>query len=192
MPAMAQNTNPQWPFMKMHGLGNDFVVVDSRASPVPLTEPLIRALADRHRGVGFDQLAVVSTQDDSAIYLTFYNVDGSTSGACGNATRCVARYLMDQTGTTALTLTTARGPLEALDAGDGVTSVNMGPPQLEWQDVPLARALDTLSLPIEGTPTATGRGPRALSCSPRRCRRNPLLRDLAGDLRWRSRMAVSS
>lgn len=145
------------PFMKMHGLGNDFVVIDARAGDVTVTHELAIALADRHRGVGFDQLAVIETGTGDA-HLTFYNADGSTAGACGNATRCIARYLMELTGKTALTLTTERGTLHALDAGGGLTSVNMGPPQLEWQDIPLLEEMDTLELPIEGAPTATGMG----------------------------------
>jgi len=142
----------------MHGLGNDFVVVDERGISPRVDKALAIAMADRHRGVGFDQLAVLSQTPDADVRLVFWNSDGSLSGACGNATRCIARHVMDQTGATALTLLTARGILQARDAGIGLTSVNMGLPQLEWQDVPLARAMDTLELPIEGAPTATGMG----------------------------------
>ncbi|MBS0125966.1 diaminopimelate epimerase [Thetidibacter halocola] len=153
---MTQTRADGLPFMKMHGLGNDFVVIDARARAVTVTPDLAQRLADRHRGVGFDQLALIEPGQDA--HLTFYNADGSTSAACGNATRCIARYLMDETGRTALTLTTDRGVLQAVDAGGGLTSVNMGPPQLDWQDIPLAEAMDTLELPIEGAPTATGMG----------------------------------
>jgi diaminopimelate epimerase len=145
------------PFMKMHGLGNDFVVIDSRQREASLTPARIAAIADRHRGVGFDQLAVI-TQNANQPHLTFYNSDGSTSAACGNATRCIARHLMDLTGETRLSLTTDRGTLEAVDVGNGLTSVNMGPPQLDWAEIPLAEEMDTLELPIEGGPTATGMG----------------------------------
>ncbi|MBV7395596.1 diaminopimelate epimerase [Mameliella sediminis] len=145
------------PFMKMHGLGNDFVVIDSREREAPLSATRIAAIADRHTGVGFDQLAVISLNGNQP-HLTFYNSDGSTSAACGNATRCIARHLMDQSGENRLTLTTDRGTLEAVDAGNGITSVNMGPPQLDWDQIPLAEAMDTLELPIEGSPTATGMG----------------------------------
>ena len=91
-------------------------------------------------------------------HLVFYNADGSTSAACGNATRCIARYLMDQSGKDALNLTTDRGELAAKDAGNGLTSVNMGAPQLLWDEIPLSEEMDTLELPIEGAPTATGMG----------------------------------
>ena len=146
-------------FMKMHGLGNDFVVLDLRARDVVVTPELARAIGDRHRGVGFDQLATIEAGANGAdAHLVFFNSDGSTSAACGNATRCIARHLMDETSADALTLTTERGTLFARDQGNGITSINMGQPQLDWRDIPLARAMDTLELPIEGAPTATGMG----------------------------------
>lgn len=144
--------------MKMHGLGNDFVVIDARQVPLDLPVELVRALGDRHRGVGFDQLAVINTDPDADAALVFYNADGSTAGACGNATRCIARYLMDRDASDRLRLRTERGFLSAEDRGNGLTSVNMGHPQLDWSDVPLAHAMDTLTLPIDGAPTATGMG----------------------------------
>lgn len=146
------------PFAKMHGLGNDFVVIDARSSASPVTADLARAVGDRHRGVGFDQLAVIENAPDADLALVFWNADGSTAAACGNATRCVARAEMDRTGVNALTIRTERGLLQAKDAGDGLTSVNMGAPLLGWADVPLAQAMDTLELPIDGAPTATGMG----------------------------------
>jgi diaminopimelate epimerase len=157
MPAMTDFPDGGLPFMKMHGLGNDFVVVDARAHPVAITPALARAIADRHRGVGFDQLAVIGPGAGDA-HLSFFNADGSTSAACGNATRCIARYLMDETGQVDLGIGTDTGVLIARDAGGGLTSVNMGAPQLEWHQIPLAEAMDTLELPIEGGPVATGMG----------------------------------
>ena len=154
---MDQTRAQTLPFLKMHGLGNDFVVLDGRARQIEVTPALARALADRHRGVGFDQLALV-THGAGDARLTFYNADGSTAGACGNATRCIARWLMDETGRDALDLVTERGTLRAVDAGGGLTSVNMGAPQLDWHEIPLAHAMDTLELPIDGSPTATGMG----------------------------------
>ncbi len=145
-------------FMKFHGLGNDFVVIDRRSGGPDMTAALARALGDRHRGVGFDQLAVIDCDGDADVGLVFYNADGSTAGACGNATRCIARYIMDETGTPTLTLRTERGILQARDSGGGLTAVNMGAPLLDWADIPLAHAMDTLHLPIEGAPTATGMG----------------------------------
>lgn len=156
---MADAAHKNLPFMKMHGLGNDFVVLDTRGQAVEVSPELAQALGDRHRGVGFDQLAMISSGDASMdAALTFWNADGSMSAACGNATRCIARWLMDRDERDALELQTERGVLSARDAGAGLTAVNMGLPQLDWSEIPLAEALDTLELPIEGSPTATGMG----------------------------------
>jgi len=146
------------PFMKMHGLGNDFVVIDQRGRTPFVTGGLARALGDRHRGVGFDQLAVIEDDDAADVRLTFWNADGSLSGACGNATRCIARWEMDRLGRGDLTLRTERGVLAAKDAGGGLTSVNMGEPILDWRGIPLAEEADLLHLPIPGDPVATGMG----------------------------------
>ena len=146
------------PFMKMHGLGNDFVVMDARKREVTVTADLARALADRHRGVGFDQLALIQNDHEADLALTFYNADGSLSATCGNATRCIAAYEMAAQGLNQIRLRTERGILIAQDRGNGLTAVNMGAPLLEWQDIPLAAAMDTLHLPLDGDPVATGMG----------------------------------
>ena len=145
-------------FMKMHGLGNDFVIIDSRGRAPVTTPALARAMGDRHRGVGFDQLAEIRDGEDSDISLDFWNADGTRAGACGNATRCVASHVMDETSASRLTIRTARGLLEARRTEGGMVSVNMGPPQRAWRDIPLAREVDTLHLPIEGDPVAVGMG----------------------------------
>ena len=157
MRSMSKPAPSPLPFMKMHGLGNDFVVVDARAHEIHLSQSLILGIAGRQTGVGFDQLAVIGKGNADA-HLTFYNADGSTSAACGNATRCIARHLMNEQGRDSLHLTTDHGDLFAKDSGNGLTSVNMGQPKLEWQDIPLAEQMNTLSLPIEGNPVATGMG----------------------------------
>ncbi|MCK0120631.1 diaminopimelate epimerase [Loktanella sp. F6476L] len=154
---MSQKNVTRIPFMKMHGLGNDFVVIDEREITPRVDAALAIAIADRHRGVGYDQLAVLSDSPGADVHLTFWNADGSQAGACGNATRCIARHMMDNSGADSVTLTTERGALQAVDV-DGMASVNMGHPQLNWDEVPLAHEMDTLSLPIDGAPTATGMG----------------------------------
>lgn len=146
------------PFMKMHGLGNDFVVIDGRKSGALPDAATVAAMADRHFGVGFDQLAVILPGQNADARLVFYNSDGSVSGACGNATRCVARYLLNESGAASLRLATDHAVLSAEDAGGGLTRVNMGPPVLDWQRIPLASDIDTLHLPIAGDPVATGMG----------------------------------
>lgn len=155
---MTLSTSTYLPFMKMHGLGNDFVVIDARGGAQPVDSALAMAIGDRHRGVGFDQLAVLTNDPDADVRLTFWNSDGSQAGACGNATRCVAQFLMDEMKTSRVSLVTERGVLlaEAVDAG--LVSVNMGPPVLNWDQIPLAASEDTLALPIPGTPVATGMG----------------------------------
>ncbi len=142
----------------MHGLGNDFVVVDARGGSDPVTPALARALGDRHRGVGFDQLAVIRDGAGVAAEVDFWNADGTLADACGNATRCVARLLMAETGAAALDLRTGRGVLRAEDAGAGLIRVNMGAPELDWRAVPLAREMDLDALPIAGNPGAVGMG----------------------------------
>lgn len=146
------------PFMKMHGAGNDFVILDARRQEWPLNDALVRALGDRHRGVGFDQLAVILPDAVADFRLRFLNSDGSEAGACGNATRCVCDYVLRETGRDSVTLVTRRGPLSALRRADGLVSVNMGPPILDWQQVPLARDVDLLHLPLPGDPVAVGMG----------------------------------
>ena len=147
-------------FMKMHGAGNDFVVIDSRGCAGPVATPaLARALGDRNRGVGFDQLAEIRDGvEDADFTLDFWNSDGTRAGACGNATRCVSDYVMRGLGQDAVSLITARGPLSAMRRADGQVSVNMGAPQLDWQSVPVLRQIDLMHLPLPGDPVAVGMG----------------------------------
>ncbi len=146
------------PFMKMHGLGNDFVVLDLRGGGGPPAPQVIARIADRHCGVGFDQLATLQADDRADVRLRFWNADGSVSAACGNATRCIARFVMDQAGRDRLSLRTDHAVLLAEDAGGGLTRVNMGQPVLDWRAIPLAWQVDIDHLPIEGDPVATGMG----------------------------------
>lgn len=145
-------------FRKMHGLGNDFVVIDSRGRGAVTTGALARALGDRNRGVGFDQLAELRDDAVANIRLDFWNADGSRAGACGNATRCVADMVLRETGRDSLTLATDRGLLAATRRADGLVSVNMGPPQLTWDTVPLSGPVDLMHLPLPGDPVAVGMG----------------------------------
>lgn len=123
-----------------------------------MTAGLARAIGDRHRGVGFDQLAEIRDVAGADFALDFWNNDGSSAAACGNATRCVCDHIMTEQGVTSVRLVTARGNLAAVRRADGLISVNMGAPQLDWADVPLARAIDTLHLPMPGDPVAVGMG----------------------------------
>ncbi len=159
MPGMEQkNAAFGLRFMKMHGAGNDFVVIDSRGGEAVVTAALTRALGDRHRGVGFDQLAEIRDAAGADFALDFWNSDGSRAGACGNATRCVSDFVMAGLGAAAVSLITARGGLQAVRRGDRRVSVNMGHPQLGWAEVPLAREVEVLHLPLAGDPVGIGMG----------------------------------
>ena len=138
------------PFLKMHGLGNDFVVLDARSRPLALTEAVVRAIADRRTGVGFDQLVVLEPAKDALadVFMRLYNADGSTIGACGNATRCVAALLMAETGRPQAVIETIAGLLDAQAAPGGMVAVDMGPARLDWREIPLAEAVDTNHLPL--------------------------------------------
>ncbi|MBT6271080.1 MAG: diaminopimelate epimerase [Rhodobacteraceae bacterium] len=146
------------PFMKMHGLGNDFVVLDARTFSYDINKKLIISLSDRNRGVGFDQLVVIKNDKSSDLNLTFYNADGTQIATCGNATRCVAQYEMRRVGKESLKIKTTRGILEAIVVDSVRTRVNMGHPFVNWAEIPIAKDIDTLKLPIDGSPTATGMG----------------------------------
>ena len=155
---MEQDATTGLRFRKMHGAGNDFVIIDSRGRGAVVTAGLARALGDRHRGVGFDQLAELRDTEDADFMLDFWNSDGTMAGACGNATRCVCDLVMTETGKSSLTLITGRGVLRAVRRADGLVSVNMGQPQRDWAEVPLARAVDVLHLPLPGDPVGVGMG----------------------------------
>lgn len=152
------------PFTKMHGLGNDFVMLDLRAGGDSPDAGIARAIADRHRGIGCDQIILIEDAGNGAadIRLRFLNADGSESGACGNGTRCAAAMLMAPAGRDSLVMETMGGLLEAKSAGNGLFTVDMGPAHLDWGDVPLAREIDTLNLPIAlgplKSPAAVGMG----------------------------------
>ncbi len=145
------------PFTKMHGAGNDFVVVDARQDGLSLTTARIAALANRRTGVGCDQLILLGAAG-SATAMRIFNPDGGEAGACGNATRCVADLLFRQTGERRQTIRTAAGALPSEVLADGRVRVDMGEPQLGWQDIPLARPADTLRLPLPGHPAAASMG----------------------------------
>jgi diaminopimelate epimerase len=141
-------------FIKMHGLGNDFVVLDRRAGGKALDGAVARAVADRHLGVGCDQVIVIEPSEtgvaDAAMRI--FNADGSEVGACGNATRCVASLLFRESGTDHVTIETDAGLLDAAAAPGGLVTVDMGPVRTEWRDIPVAEALDTLHMGIAEGP----------------------------------------
>jgi diaminopimelate epimerase len=139
-----------WAFIKMHGLGNDFVVLDARRRPLALDEAKARRIADRHLGVGCDQLVVLEPPrgHGTAAFMRIRNADGGEAEACGNAARCIASFLMREAGANRIALDSAGGRLEAELARDGGVTVDMGRPRLGWRDIPLASEADTLHVPL--------------------------------------------
>lgn len=136
------------PFIKMHGAGNDFVIIDARETPFPLGKKGVVLVCDRHKGVGCDQLIVTKKSLKADCFMQIFNADGSESASCGNATRCVAWLLMQQTGHENVTVETKAGVLSATAAPGGEVIVDMGTAALGWQDIPLAKELNTLHLGI--------------------------------------------
>ena len=139
-------------FRKMHGLGNDFVIIDARTESVILTPARISEICDRNFGVGCDLLTVLENSENACVFARFYNADGSESASCGNATRCVADIVMSDTGKNSCNVETGNGVLACTRADDGLITVNMGSPSLEWESIPLSEARDTLMVDLgEGT-----------------------------------------
>jgi diaminopimelate epimerase len=137
-------------FRKMHGLGNDFVVLDRRAATPPFTAEAARFLADRRRGIGCDQVILIEPARElgTAAWMGIRNPDGSEAEACGNATRCIAALLMDEAGTDRVAIGSLGGVLRAERRPGGMVAVDMGAPRLGWAEIPLAREMDTLHLPL--------------------------------------------
>jgi diaminopimelate epimerase len=135
-------------FRKMHGLGNDFVVIDARRHAVPLGHRLVQAITDRHVGVGCDQLIRLDPVEGADAEMHVWNSDGAPTTACGNGARCVARLLMDDLGADRIVLRAGDRVLRCADAGSGDVAVDMGPPDFRWQGVPLAREADTATLDL--------------------------------------------
>lgn len=129
-------------FHKMHGLGNDFVVIDARSGPVGVSEAQVRAIAARHTGIGCDQLILVEPSTAADARMRIFNADGGEVEACGNATRCVTRLLGDD-----VRIETLAGILHGKAAGGGAT-IDMGEPRFDWETIPLAYAMDTRDMPV--------------------------------------------
>ena len=142
-------------FTKMHGLGNDFVIIDIRDSSLKITAEQARAIANRHTGIGCDQLILlepIANQHPpltADIFMRIFNADGSEVEACGNATRCVAEMIILEHSFTKVKIATVAGTLEAEKLPNGLIAVDMGEPNFNWEEIPLATAADTLYLNIQ-------------------------------------------
>ncbi len=137
-------------FIKMHGLGNDFVVLDARKAPIELDEASARAISDRRLGIGCDQILVIEAApgSEAEIFMRIFNADGGEAEACGNGARCVAALVMEETGNPEVRIETRAGVLVANAAEDGHIAVDMGEVHLDWRAVPLAHEADTLHLDV--------------------------------------------
>jgi diaminopimelate epimerase len=139
------------PFLKMNGLGNDFVVVEARSAPFAPSLAEARAIADRANGVGCDQIISIEPSEKADAFMRIWNADGAEVDACGNASRCVGWLLMQAAGRQDATIETNAGVLEVSAKGDQIT-VDMGRPGLNWQDIPLAEEMDTKGIELQVGP----------------------------------------
>jgi len=143
------------PFRKMHGLGNDFVVLDARHTALPIGAEAAQAIGDRHRGIGCDQIIILEPPGQGAdVFMRIRNPDGSEAGACGNATRCVASLIAAETGRRQVVVRTIAGDLPSQMQPDGSVTVLMGVPRTGWHEIPLSHPQDTLHLPLQRGPLA--------------------------------------
>jgi diaminopimelate epimerase len=126
------------PFLKMNGLGNDFVVVDARFNAFRVTEAQARAIADRTSGIGCDQLIVMEKSSSADVTMRIWNAEGGEVESCGNASRCIADLVMSETGKDTATIITKGGFLSAKKAGDKLITIDQGAPRFGWKDIPLS------------------------------------------------------
>ncbi len=137
-------------YFKMNGCGNDFVIIDARSrGSLPLSESQARAIADRENGIGCDQVIAVERSIRGDAFMRIWNHDGGSVEACGNATRCVAWLLMEEGGAASRRIETPTGLLYAERVSDKVITVDMGSPLLRWEEIPLARPMETDRLHFE-------------------------------------------
>lgn len=135
-------------FMKMHGLGNDFIIVDLRGDQVLPKQKEVAELSDRKIGIGCDQFIAIEASDKADAFMRILNSDGSEAEACGNATRCVADMLMTEKGSDFVVIETVAGLLQCSREEDGRITVDMGTPRLQWNEIPLSEEIDTLAVDL--------------------------------------------
>ena len=136
------------PFLKMNGLGNDFVVVEAKSAPFEPTAAQVRAIADRAAGIGCDQLIAIEPGEGVDARVRFWNSDGEEVGACGNGTRCVGWLLMQSSGKDHAVMESRAGLLVAKRVDERLVGVDMGKPGLDWREIPLAAEHDTRALDV--------------------------------------------
>lgn len=135
-------------FLKMHGLGNDFIVLDARKKAFALDGPVIRKLADRRLGIGCDQLLVLEPSKAADVFMRIYNADGTEAGQCGNGTRCIADLMMAEKTADRVVIETTAGLLDCHKVPGGV-AIDMGEPNFDWRKIPLSEERDTKHLGLK-------------------------------------------
>ncbi|MDP3404690.1 MAG: diaminopimelate epimerase [Brevundimonas sp.] len=140
------------PFVKMNGAGNDFVVVNALDRTFTPEAAQVRAMADRQTGEGFDQLIAIEPSTTADAFMRVWNADGGAVETCGNALRCVGWMLLQAGGGDSVVIDTLAGPATARQAGPDRITVDMGPPRLDWQDIPLAEEMDTRGIELQVGP----------------------------------------
>ena len=136
-------------FLKMHGLGNDFAIFDARTFPIALNAASARAIADRRKGIGCDQVIVMEPSKSANAFMRIFNADGGEVESCGNAARCVAYLLMGEAGVDEVKVDTTGGPLLCRTADESRVTIDMGAPRLDWREIPMAQAVDTASFALD-------------------------------------------
>ena len=143
----------EYSFRKMNGLGNDFVVLDSRARALALAPEIVRVIADRKEGIGCDQLIALEPSDKADVFMRIWNADGGEVEACGNAARCVAAVIATEQGRSQVSIETEDQVLGAAVGGDGNVTIDMGVPRLAWDEIPLAEPVhDTSRIELQAGP----------------------------------------
>lgn len=145
-----KNVAGSLPFLKMDGLGNDFIVIDCRENGFVPSDEFLRAVANRKRGVGCDQFLLLRkpASPEADVFMEIYNSDASVVRACGNGTRCLAKLMFEELGRDNCVIETGAGLLKAWKDISGLIAVDFGEPNLTWDKIPLARDVDTLHAPI--------------------------------------------
>jgi diaminopimelate epimerase len=158
-------------FLKMHGLGNDFAIFDARTFPLALNSASVKAIADRRRGVGCDQVIVMEKAKGAGAFMRIYNADGGEVGSCGNAARCVGFLLMSEAGSDEVKIETTGGPLLCRRAERSNVTLDMGVPRLDWREIPMTQAVDTssFSLDVPGYTERALKGAAAVSVGNPHC-----------------------
>jgi diaminopimelate epimerase len=140
-------------FRKMNGLGNDFVVLDARKTPIAISEAQVRAIANRKTGIGCDQLIVMENSSIADVRMRIWNAEGGEVPSCGNASRCIADLMFDELGATSTTIDTKGGFLLAKKAGDHLVTIDQGMPKFDWKDIPLSEVFaDTRHIELQVGP----------------------------------------